>query len=61
MERIDVIANIKDSMSGLSKGHKSIAAYILGNRDKAAFMTAAALGYAAEVSESTVVRFAAEM
>lgn len=61
MERIDVIANIKDSMSGLSKGHKSIAAYILGNRDKAAFMTAAALGYAAEVSESTVVRFAVEM
>ncbi len=61
MERIDVIANIKDSMSGLSKGHKSIAAYILENRDKAAFMTAAALGSAAEVSESTVVRFAAEM
>ncbi|MBE7013366.1 MAG: MurR/RpiR family transcriptional regulator [Ruminococcaceae bacterium] len=61
MERIDVIAKIKDSMSGLSKGHKSIAAYILENRDKAAFMTAAALGSAVDVSESTVVRFAAEM
>ncbi|MDR2646966.1 MAG: MurR/RpiR family transcriptional regulator [Oscillospiraceae bacterium] len=44
----------------LSKGHKKIADYILREYDKAAFMTAAALGEAVGVSESTVVRFASE-
>ncbi|MBQ9552903.1 MAG: MurR/RpiR family transcriptional regulator, partial [Clostridia bacterium] len=45
----------------LSKGHKKIADYIMVNYDKAAFMTAAKLGATVGVSESTVVRFAAEL
>ena len=45
----------------LSKGHKKIADYIMVNYDKAAFMTAARLGATVGVSESTVVRFAAEL
>lgn len=45
----------------LSKGHKKIAAYIKENYDKAAFMTASALGAKVGVSESTVVRFATEL
>lgn len=57
----DVLTNMKSSMVKLSKGHRSIAAYILENYDKAAFMTAAGLAKATGVSESTVVRFAVEM
>ena len=45
----------------LSKGHRRIAEYIVQNYDKAVFMTAAALGAACSVSESTVVRFATAM
>ena len=48
-------------MSGFSKGQKRIAAYILENYDKAAFMTASKLGKLVDVSESTVVRFASEL
>jgi DNA-binding MurR/RpiR family transcriptional regulator len=51
---------IESNYHSLSKGHKKIADYILRDYDKAAFMTAAALGEAVGVSESTVVRFAAE-
>ena len=45
----------------LSKGHRRIAEYIAQHYDKAAFMTASALGQECGVSESTVVRFAAAM
>ncbi len=45
----------------LSKSHKKIANYIRGNYEKSAFMTAAELGEAVGVSESTVVRFAAQI
>lgn len=45
----------------MSKGHKSIANYILEHYDKAAFMTAAKLGSTVGVSESTVVRMATEL
>ncbi len=48
-------------MDGFSKGQKRIAAFILDNYDRAAFMTAARLGETASVSESTVVRFAAQL
>lgn len=44
-----------------SKGQRLIAKYILENYDKAAFMTAGKLGKTVGVSESTVVRFAAEL
>lgn len=45
----------------LSKGHRRIAEYIAQHYEKAAFMTASALGHECGVSESTVVRFAAAM
>ncbi len=48
-------------MSSFSKGQKLIANYILESYDKAAFMTACKLGKTEKVSESTVVRFAAEL
>jgi DNA-binding MurR/RpiR family transcriptional regulator len=54
------LSQIEQNYAYLSKGHKKIADYILQDYDKAAFMTAAALGGAVGVSESTVVRFAAE-
>ena len=45
----------------LSKGHKKIADFIKTNYEKASFMTAASLGKAVGVSESTVVRFASNI
>ena len=55
---IDLIKVIQDNFNRLSKGQKLIAKFIMDNYDRAAFMTAAALGEATGVSESTVVRFA---
>ena len=52
---------IEDIYKGLSKGHKKIADYIMNNYEKASFMTAASLGKAVGVSESTVVRFASNI
>lgn len=57
----NILHMIESGMSGFSKGQKRIADYILNNYDKAAFMTAARLGQTVQVSESTVVRFAAEL
>jgi len=57
----DILAMIQDGMSGFSKGQKLIANFILNYYDKAAFMTASKLGTTVKVSESTVVRFAAEL
>lgn len=57
----DVLHTIQTAMPELSKGQKRIAAYILSDYDKAAFMTASRLGKLVGVSESTVVRFAAEL
>lgn len=56
-----VLQNIRQQMDGFSKGQKRIAEFILNDYDKAAFMTAAKLGKTAQVSESTVVRFASEL
>ena len=55
----DILHTIQENMPRLSKGQKRIAAYILSDYDKAAFMTASKLGGLVGVSESTVVRFAA--
>lgn len=52
---------IEDVYKSLSKGHKKIADYITNNYEKASFMTAASLGKAVGVSESTVVRFASNI
>ena len=57
----DILSAIRDGMSGFSKGQRRIGQYILDNYDKAAFMTAARLGKAVNISESTVVRFASEL
>lgn len=57
----DVLSLISQNMPGFSKGQRKIAKYIMANYDKAAFMTASKLGKAAAVSESTVVRFAADL
>ena len=57
----DILALIQENMNTFSKGQKRIAAFILDSYDKAAFMTASRLGKKVGVSESTVVRFAAEL
>lgn len=57
----DVISKIASAADSFSKGQKHIAQYILENYDKAAFMTASKLGNVVGVSESTVVRFAADL
>lgn len=61
MERNNLLEHIENVYDTLSKRQRAIADYILKNYDKAAFMTASALGKAAGVSESTVVRFACTM
>ena len=61
MHHRNVLHVIENGMSGFSKGQRRIAGYILENYDKAAFMTASKLGSLVRVSESTVVRFAAEL
>lgn len=53
----DLIHRIRGQKK-MSKGQKRIAEYLELHYDKAAFLTAARLGTAAGVSESTVVRFA---
>ncbi len=57
----NLLTKIEEEYHTLSKGQKRIADYILEHYDKASFMTAAKLGNLVGVSESTVVRFAAEL
>lgn len=57
----DLLKRLEVLMPTLSKGQKLIARYIIEHYDKVAFMTAAKLGAAVGVSESTVVRFAVEL
>lgn len=57
----DVLERIQEAIPSFSKGQKKIASYILENYDKTAFMTAGKLGTTVGVSESTVVRFAADI
>ena len=57
----DILTNIQNDIHAFSKGQKKIAAYILSNYDKAAFMTANRLAQNVGVSESTVVRFAVDL
>lgn len=61
MKSIDILTYLKDNLKSFSKRQQLIASYILENYDKAAYMTAAALSKTIGVSESTVVRFAAEI
>lgn len=57
----DLLASVNRMYPKFSKGQRLIAGYIMNHFDKAAFMTAAKLGLAVGVSESTVVRFASEI
>ena len=57
----DLLRQMEDGMSSFSKGQKQIATYIIEHYERAAYMTAAKLGQAVQVSESTVVRFAIEL
>ena len=59
--RQDILSILKSKESTFSKGQRRIAQYILESYDKAAFMTANALGKTVGISESTVVRFAVEL
>ncbi len=60
-EKKDILSVLEIRLSSFSKGQRIIARFIMENYDKAAFMTASRLGSAVGVSESTVVRFAAEL
>lgn len=57
----DLLKTIEEGMPSFSKGQKRIAEYILGNCERAAYMTASKLSGLVGVSESTVVRFAIEL
>ncbi len=57
----NILSILEEKASAFSKGQKRIAGYILSDLQKAAFLTAGALGKETEVSESTVVRFATEL
>jgi DNA-binding MurR/RpiR family transcriptional regulator len=57
----DLGLRIEEAYSGMSKGQRRIADFIMKNYDKAAYMTALRLGDSVDVSESTVVRFAMDM
>lgn len=54
----DPLKLIQNNFNDLSKSQKQISEFIINNYDRAAFMTAAALGEEVNISESTVVRFA---
>ena len=57
----DILRALEQRLPSFSKGQRVLARFVLDNYDKAAFMTASRLGAAVGVSESTVVRFAAEL
>lgn len=57
----DLTNRINERYSRMSKGQKLLASYITDYYDKAVFLTAAKLGEVVGVSESTVVRFAAQL
>ena len=59
--KTNLIAHISEHAAGFSKGQKRIAQYIQEPYESAAYMTAFKLGETVGVSESTVVRFAAEL
>lgn len=59
--KTNLIAHITAHEAHFSKGQRRIAQYIIEHYDTAAFMTAFRLGETVGVSESTVVRFAAQL
>lgn len=57
----DILRALEQRLPTFSKGQRVLARFVLEHYDKAAFMTASKLGSEVGVSESTVVRFAAEL
>lgn len=57
----ELLTRLDEKYPKLSKGQKRLTDYIKNNYDKAAFLTAAKLGEAVGVSESTVVRYASQL
>ncbi len=57
----DIFQTIEAKFSTFSKSKQQIATYILQNPNEAAFQTAAQIGKAVRISESTVVRFASDL
>ena len=57
----ELLARLDEKYPKLSKGQRHLTDYIRQNYDKAAFLTAAKMGEAVGVSESTVVRFATQL
>ncbi len=57
----ELFAKMDELYASMSKGQKRIADYIKDNPEQASYMTAAKLGHAVSVSESTVVRFAGSL
>ena len=60
-QNTDLINILNEKMPSLSKGQKRIAQFLINHYDEAVYLTALKLGEIAEVSESTVVRFAIEL
>ena len=60
-ENADVWNRIREQLPRMSKSQRKIANYIQTEYEQAVFMTAAQLGKALNVSESTVVRFASAL
>lgn len=58
---MDLIQKIQNAIPDMSKGQKRIAEYILNNSEQAAYLSSTELGVEANVSESTVSRFAVEL
>ena len=56
-----VFREIEEKFPSFSKGKQQIASYILENPNEAPFQTAAQIGKAVRISESTVVRFASDL
>ena len=61
MTDTDIIRYIADNTVKFSKRQKQLAEFVVRHIDKAAYMTARQLAESAQVSESTAVRFAAEL
>ena len=57
----NVFHTIEEKLPTFSKGKQQIATYILNNPNEAPFQTAAQIGKAVKISESTVVRFAGDL
>lgn len=58
---MEILTRISDEYSNMTKGKKKIARYILDNKEESAFYSAAELAENAGVSDSAVVRFAADL